>query len=76
MNVGEHQDATSIMSIFSNDSNNRLYYHTGQGVNNEDWSESATGGYSTPSASTATNAGKKKVTLRPTNTSVLYCIKY
>lgn len=86
-NVGAHQDATEIPKIMLNSTDNNIYFQnamnqqyshyikqdsdldTSQGVKN-------TGYYVTTNGTFDATGTTSHYTTRPTNTSVLYCIKY
>ena len=82
-NVRTHQDGTAIPHIASTASGNSGAYYPGSSSNNPANTDSETGtsigwGYST-AVNTSDSWAKNNYTLfstRPTNTSVLYCIKY
>lgn len=77
--VGKHQDATNILGLWSHNENNRLYFRTGATYSNEDSTsnDAGSGLYSTTNVTEASSTNyPKTITPRPTNTSVLYCIKY
>ena len=77
--VGEHQNGTSILSLWSHPDNNRLYFRgDGAKYSNEDLTsnDEGSGLYSVSSTAVASTSYPKTITTRPTNTSVLYCIKY
>jgi len=78
-NVGEHQNSTEIPTIGMNtqglvfgNTYNKTYF-TGA---NKDSTVTARTGYATGGSYTASAGGDYKYMIRPTNTSVLYCIKY
>ncbi len=77
--VGTHQDATYHINIWIHE-NKRIYYQgngNSYGVLNADSTtgESA-GGVSINYSATASSAGNARYTARPTNTSVMYIIRY
>ena len=78
-NVGVHQDGTKHVDILTN--NNKIYVRqttTSDVVANGDHYDGCTTwlGYTSPSTGTFSSAIDGMFTSRPTNTSVLYCIKY
>ena len=79
-NVGVHQDATKLLSGSIAPNNSSQYFYRGQGelVLNED-SKSATqsirGPFGSVSVSSSSSNYQSYYYTRPTNTSVLYCIK-
>lgn len=86
-NVGEHQDATEIPKIMLNSTGNNIYF---QNAMNQQYSHSIKqdseldtfvgvknkGYYVTTTATFDATGETSHYTARPTNTSVLYCIKY
>lgn len=82
--VGEHQDGSDVVGGYFGSTNGTLYvgekmYHTNMNTKSDNWSPN-TGGANifnrnrTESSSYSDTIGKG--ISRPTNTSVLYCIKY
>lgn len=72
--VGEHQDATKIPNVLSG--SNRLSIYTTTSLQNTDTAtNNETLKYTTVSSNTSSKY-PTHYTSRPTNTSVLYCIKY
>lgn len=87
VNVGEHQDATEIPKILLNSTGNNIYF---QNAMNQQYSHSIKqdseldtfvgvknkGYYVNTTATFNATGATSHYTARPTNTSVLYCIKY
>ena len=86
-NVGTHQDATEIPNLQSGYNNSLYIQKSSIAANNTEnnvsrYNDSGTATYSSRAtyAASSTNASTttyypSRITLRPTNTSVLYCIK-
>lgn len=72
-NVGQHQNPTRLVPISTN--NNGVYAPIGFMGSNYD-NMAATSSAKAASFSSATGTIAKQVSTRPTNTSVLWCIKY
>ena len=80
--VGEHQNATEIPSVFSNSSGTKIISRKKDQTNangplNADsgFNTNTTGTAVTSSWTTGFGSSYERYTARPTNTSVLYCIK-
>lgn len=73
--VGEHQDGTLDFGTQGYNTQSRSAPSTYGGVKNEDYRRNTTMSYRT-GASEWTAGGGYEFIARPTNTSVLYCIKY
>lgn len=74
-NVGNHQDATLQAAIESGTSSNAWMPKGGVTVNNAD-KKIGISGYRALSGTQISDSSASMYTSRPTNTSVLYCIKY
>ncbi|MCI8482422.1 MAG: hypothetical protein HFJ27_05085 [Clostridia bacterium] len=79
LSVGTHQEPTLIPCIESNINGQVINSHNSNGaisISNEDWVRLGRVNVTTPQDSTGQWNGRIQYTMRPTNTSVLYCIKY
>lgn len=75
--VGEHQDATEHVLVQGGANNNIFYSVQGLNMsNNEDSRIGSTTNWSRIKPSSTATVGYNHYTSRPTNTSVMYCIKY
>lgn len=82
--VGGHQDATQIQNVFMEASNKRIYafgasgYASGTVINQDSViaTRAGQGSYNADAQNGNTSTQISIYTPRPTNTSVLYCIKY
>ena len=74
--VGEHQDGTSMPRIYRNGTNNNLPFYRYFTTTNEDSIVTNTGTIFAALSGETGNYSGSSFTARPTNTSVLYCIKY
>lgn len=80
LNVGIHQDATEHMRVASDGTSNYLQIIAGSGYQSTTKEDHgigvATKYFNIPPVNQGAVSGDLKYTSRPTNTSVLYCIKY
>lgn len=84
--VGMHQDPTYLNNIFTDDVGDICFYTTdnnsrpNQGVRNIDSRKTYSGNpwlvWTSKTGVSTTSNGFSHMSIRPTNTSVLYCIKY
>ena len=74
-NVGTHQDATILPQIEKN-SDKGIDYFAGSCKNEDSITSRASTGYAINGTQWSTTSHTSNITSRPTNTSVLYCIKY
>ena len=80
-NVGMHQDATGVVNNDSYLNSNLLTYEKGQGgtssvINGDGYSQKSTGYTAHARSNNGSDVRDLYSYVRPTNTSVWYCIKY